>query len=274
MNDRLGTDTHHPVRVTDERVIACLDGAAPDIGALWELCVYLEWDRAETLEGITAWLGPPEQLRVLDCACGSGFPAIDLACRGYAMTCSDGSPLMLEHFRRHARRVGITLDAVLLRWDELSDHFGAAFDVVMCRGGGSLLYAGTWDDDRPLDRDALTDAVRQFVECLRPGGRLYVDTTRAENLTRLDPHRIHHPKLAIGEHIVELEEVLTTDRKHRVRIWRSRLRVDDATYDFKRRSHYLLHDELVALLLQAGLTDVHEQQVRGESYTVFTGKRP
>jgi hypothetical protein len=46
----------------------------------------------------------------------------------------------------------------------------------MCRGGGSLLYAGTWDDDRPLDRDALTDAVRQFVECLRPGGRLYVDT--------------------------------------------------------------------------------------------------
>jgi hypothetical protein len=64
MNDRLGTDTHHPVRVTDERVLACLDGAAPDIGALWELCVYLEWDRAETLEGITAWLGPPEQLRV------------------------------------------------------------------------------------------------------------------------------------------------------------------------------------------------------------------
>jgi SAM-dependent methyltransferase len=274
MNDRLGTDTHHPVRVTDERVLACLDGAAPDIGALWELCVYLEWDRAETLEGITAWLGPPEQLRVLDCACGSGFPAIDLARRGYDMTCSDGSPLMLDHFRRHARRAGVTLDAVLLRWDELSDHFGAVFDVVMCRGGGSLLYAGTWDDDRPLDRDALTDAVGQFVECLRPAGQLYVDTTRAENLARRDPHRIRHPQLAIGEHIVELEEVLTTDREHRVRIWRSRLRVDDATYDFERRSHYLPHDELVALLLRAGLTDVHEQQVRGESYTVFTGKRP
>jgi hypothetical protein len=113
MNNQLGTDTHPPLLVMDERVIACLDGAPPDIGALWELCVYLEWDREETVEGITAWLGPPEQVRIRDCACGSGFPAIDLARRGYDMTCSDGSGLMLDHFRRHARRAGVTLDAVL-----------------------------------------------------------------------------------------------------------------------------------------------------------------
>lgn len=264
------------IRVTDECVLASLaDRAKPDIGMLWELCVYLEWDRAKAVEGIVTWLGEPGHQRILDCACGSGFPAIDLTQIGYDVTCSDGSIAMIEHFQRNARLAGVSVEPIHARWEDLSGRFGdSAFDVVMCRGGGSLLYAGTWDDDLPPDRDAMADAVRQFAACLRPGGRLYVDITRAENLARLEPQRTSYPPLAIGDHLVELDEVVSTDPQRRVRFWRSRLRVDGIEFEFERRSHYLLHHELIFLLQQAGLRDAHEEHVLGETYTVFVGRRP
>jgi hypothetical protein len=35
----------------------------PDIGFLWELCLQVEFDRAELVDGLSAWLGPPTGLR-------------------------------------------------------------------------------------------------------------------------------------------------------------------------------------------------------------------
>jgi SAM-dependent methyltransferase len=263
------------LQVTDERVLASFSGAVPDIGALWELCVYLEWDRAKAVEGIAAWLGEPGRQRILDCACGSGFPGIDLAALGYDVTCSDGSTAMIGHFSRNAALAGSPLEPVYARWEDLSGRFRPeSFDVVMCRGGGSLLYAGTWDDDMPPDRDAMTVAVGEFVTCLRPDGRLYIDITRAENLAQLEPQRIRHPRMAIGDNVIELDEIIRTDPRRRIRMWDSLLRVNGRKYEFERRSHHLYHDELVQLLERAGLTDVHEEHVPGESYTVFTGRRP
>ena len=63
------------ITVTDARLRASLDDGPPDIGTLWDLCMYFEFDRDETADGIADWLGPPAGLRVLDCACGSGFPS-------------------------------------------------------------------------------------------------------------------------------------------------------------------------------------------------------
>jgi SAM-dependent methyltransferase len=263
------------MRITDQRVLDGFSGSSPDIGVLWELCAYLEWDRTKAVEGIAAWLGEPDGQRIIDCACGSGFPGIDLAAHGYDITCSDGSEAMIGHFLRNAALAGSPLKPVRARWQELSGLFGpASFDVVLCRGGGSLLYAGTWDEDAPPDRGAMVDAVNEFVTCLRPGGRLYVDITLAENLTRLEPQHTRHPLMAIGDDIVELDETIRTDPHHRIRTWHSRLTVNGLAYDFERRSHYVTHDELVRLLERAGLTDVDEEHVAGESYAVFTGRRP
>lgn len=47
-------------------------------GTLWDLCLSSEYDRDRVVRGIAEWLGPPDDLKVLDAACGSGFPALDL----------------------------------------------------------------------------------------------------------------------------------------------------------------------------------------------------
>jgi SAM-dependent methyltransferase len=270
----LARDNQQVVTITDERVLDSFRPEVPDIGALWELCLHREWDRPKAVAGIASWLGPPDGLAILDAACGSGFPAIDLAQRGYDLTCADGSARMLDYFRRNARQAGVDLQPWHLRWDQLPGRFAGQFDVVICRGGGSLIYAGTWDEDMPPDRHAIGETLQHFVTCLRPGGRLYVDITRSEDLARTEPHVYRHPRYEIGGRSVELAEFITVDLVNRTRRWQSRLAIDGVTYVFTRRSHYLTHEELVRLLHKAGLTDVHEEHVPGESYAVFVGRQP
>lgn len=261
--------------VESERIRACFDGGQPDIAALWELCVHFEWpDRHAAVDGIAAWLGPPDGLSVLDLACGTGFPAIELAARGYDMTCSDGSDLMLKHFRANAARAGAGLEASQVPWHDLSEFYGRTFDVVMCRGGGSYLYAGTWDKDAEPDPAALDDAIGRFAAMVRPGGRLYVDIMHADDLARRTPAHTAHPPVSIGGRVVRLSETTVNHVESRTRTWRSTLVVDGTVHEFERRSHHIDHLSLVEMLTGAGLTDVRPESIPGEHYQVFTARRP
>lgn len=261
--------------VTKNRLLSCLDGGPVDIGTLWEICAHFEWEmREKTVDGIATWLGPPDGMTVLDCACGSGFPALDLARRGYDIACSDGSEIMLAHFRRNAAVAGVDLEPAQVLWDDLTAHYREPFDVVMCRGGGSFLYAGTWDHDAPPDPGALMDVFGQFVACVRPGGRLYVDIMHADDLARVGPLEVRHPTLTVGSHTIDLTEVTTNHPDRGIRTWHSTLVLDGEPYEFDRRSQYLRHDELAAMLADAGLADVRAEAVPGEHYQVFTGRRP
>jgi SAM-dependent methyltransferase len=260
--------------VRDARLAACLEAGPPDIGALWEFCMYFEFDREVTADGIAAWLGPADGLRVLDCACGSGFPALELARRGYDLTCTDGSEAMLTHFRRNARLAGIELDAELVRWDDLPKRYGGTFDVVMNRGGGNYIYAGVWDEEGLATRTAMSDALGQWIACVRPGGRFYVDITRAADLARPEPNRVRHPAMLVGEHVVEIEEEIGIDRDTMIRIWQAVLTVDGEEHEFRRRCRPLQHAELIDILTSHGLVEVRKTPIRGEYYDVYTAIRP
>jgi SAM-dependent methyltransferase len=250
------------------------DFATPDVGTLWDLCLSSEYDRDKVVRGIADWLGPPEGLRVLDAACGSGFPALDLHRLGYEVACSDGSDFMLERFARNARAAGIAIEPTQALWEELDGLYAGQFDAVLCRGC-SLVYAGTFEDDADPDRSALEASVKSLAACLRPGGRFYTDCPREEALQQDDSGWMKHVPRTIDGHHVEVEERLVADRDAGIRRWSVQLRIDDATYEFKRRSHLLPHPEFAAMLEAAGgLEDVGQVDVAGERYAVFVGHRP
>lgn len=268
-----GTTGLHELSPLDERLGAALADGEPDIGTLWEFCAFFEWeDRRTTVDGICGWLGSPRGLRILDCACGSGFPAIELAQRGYDITCSDGSTTMLRHFRRNVARAGLAIESDHVRWEHLAGRHRSAFDVVMCRGA-SFPYAGTWDRDAEPDRAALTASMEQFATVLRPGGRLYVDTTHADDLARVGPQINRFPSLVVAGHAVEVVEVITNQPHLGIRVWHTFLTVDGITHEFQRRSHYLRPNELVDLLTAAGLVDVRAEEIPGEHYQVYSAVR-
>ncbi|MFJ8196368.1 class I SAM-dependent methyltransferase [Streptomyces sp. NPDC096152] len=258
---------------SDARVEAALDAGDPDIGTLWELCMLFEFDREETADGIARWLGPAEGLSILDCACGSGFPALELIRRGYDVTCTDGSELMLAHFRRNAGVEGLGVRPELVLWEDLPRRYAGQFDVVMNRGGGNYIYAGAWDEEGLADQSAMAEAIGQWVACVRPGGRFYVDITRAEDLERREEQSVVHPTLRIGRHTVDIAETISIDRSSGIRTWWSSLTVDGTERTFQRRSRYLRHDQLVDILEGCGLTDVRKTPVRGEYYDIYTGVR-
>ena len=265
-----GAATAHRIDAVTSRIVRDeLASGRPDIGFLWELCLRVEFERSMLVEGLAAWLGPPAGLRVLDSACGAGFPALDLIRRGYAITCSDGSPKMLERFRRNAARTGVAVRAHRLRWEDLSKRYASAFDVVMCRGS-SLIYAGTWDREARPSRAVLARSVESLVRCVRPGGRMYLDTTRAEDLAAPSVRSRSELVLADGARIVVWEQV-ETDLPRRVRSWTTVVSSRGVVHRFRRLSHYVPHDELVELLTRAGLREVGPVEIPGERYQVFTG---
>jgi SAM-dependent methyltransferase len=257
----------------EERLLTAL-AEGWDIGTLWEFCAHFEWaDRIETVDAICAWLGPPDGSRILDCACGSGFPAIELARRGYRIACSDGSASMLGHLRRNLRLEGLSVPWAQVRWEWLGHLFPESFDVILCRGA-SFPYAGTWDIDATPDRRALDDSMHQFAAALRPGGRLYLDTIRAADLASTEPQVGRHPRLTVGGHRIDLDEVVTNHPDRGIRIWRARITVDGTAHEFTRRSHLLTADQLTALMTAAGLVDVRRVEIAGEHYEVYTATRP
>jgi SAM-dependent methyltransferase len=250
-----------------------VDLTAPEVGVVWDLCLTDEYDRDRVVRSLAEWLGPPDGLRVLDCACGTGFPAFELHRLGYRMTCTDGSAFMLRRFRRNAEAAGVPLRPRQARWEELHERYEGEFDVVLCRGC-SLVYAGTFERDVDPDWSAVERSVSSFVACLRPGGRLYVDTTPEQELNGEYPRVREHPPRMIDGRCVELREELTADQQKRLRRWQVQLRIDGAAFDFERRSHYVSHPDFVKLLQAAGLEDVARVEIAGEPYAVFVGQRP
>jgi SAM-dependent methyltransferase len=248
------------------------DFDAPDVGTVWDLCLSVEYDRGQLVSDIADWIGPPEGLKVLDAACGSGFPALDLKLLGYDVTCTDGSPGMLERFRKNARSSGVELEATEARWEELGLLYPERFDAVICRGC-SLIYAGTFDDDVDPDLSAVERSIESFARCLRPGGRVYVDAPREEDLVP-DSGWLEHPPRTIDGHNIEYRERLTSDKEAGLRHWSVQLAIDDARLSLERRSHYMPHPELMNLLRNAGLEDVSRADIPSERYAVLTGRKP
>ncbi len=259
--------------MTNALEMKAADLTAPGVGTIWDLCLSVEYDRDLLVGGIAAWLGDPDGLEVLDCACGSGFPSLDLHRAGYRVTCTDASPQMLERFRLNAKEEGSSLLPLQARWEELDSLYPSRFDVVMCRGS-SFIYAGTWDSAADPDFSALERSLKSMAGCLRPGGRLYVDTTQEEDLLVEDPGWTEHAPRIIDGHQIELRERVTSDPEAGVRRWIVELTIDGEPFEVERKSHYLPHEKLIGLFEEAGLEDVGRADVTGERYAVFVGRSP
>lgn len=258
----------------EDRLINALAEDSWDIGMIWEFCAHFEVpDRTETVDAMCAWLGPPDGLRILDSACGSGFPALELARRGYRIVGTDGSASMIERLRRNLELEGLSMPWAQARWEWLGHLFPESFDVIMCRGA-SFIYAGTWEVDGPPDRRALEDSMSQFAATLRPGGRVYVDNIRPADLAGTGQRIIDHPAILVGGHRIELVEMVTNHPDEGMRTWATRLTVDGTTHEFSRRSHLLTEEQLTELMTTVGLTDVRRLEIPGEHYAVYTATRP
>jgi len=243
-----------------------------DIVDLWDICLQFEYDQPLLISSISQWIKQVGGRKILDAACGTGFPALDLIERGFDVTCCDGSPAMLEKFRINAATRNVAVTPRLLLWNGLGSAFPNEFDLVMCRGS-SLIYAGTWDVDAKPQRIEMERALTNFYDCLRPGGLIYVDTTAAKNLDRSHFETNSYKDRLINGMTVSLSENIRINIAEQTRNWTSNLTINGLSFAFTRTSHYLTHNELLDMLKRVGFVDIAPLDMTGEHYAVFTATR-
>src|SRR5512135_2913244 len=71
---------------------------------------------------------------VLDSACGTGWHAIALAQRGYAVAGRDASAEMITRARANAAHAGLTIPFVTAPFESLPAGLPAPFDALLCLG--------------------------------------------------------------------------------------------------------------------------------------------
>ncbi|MCP3990540.1 MAG: class I SAM-dependent methyltransferase [Actinomycetia bacterium] len=127
--------------------------------------------------------------RILDCAAGSGLPALQLRAAGYTIDCSDGDPDMVARFQRNARVLDVDGSCQVKDWSHLGPETSSSpgrYDYLLCRGN-SLVYASSWGGgDRVADRSCLSRYLQTFASLLEPGGYLHLDAPRTTTTTRCE----------------------------------------------------------------------------------------
>ena len=117
------------------------------------------------------------QIRILDCACGTGNPSLALTKGGFKVICSDGSAEMLKLAKHNSRRMNVPLQIVSrpVLWEQLTEYFGQdTFDVVLCTGN-SLCH---------VPPDAVKESIKQMAGLLAKDGLLIIDAKRYDNRIR------------------------------------------------------------------------------------------
>jgi len=125
-------------------------------------------------------IAPP--VRILDCPCGYGRHAIELAARGFDVTGVDLSELQIEEGRRIATEANVAIN--LVQSDARGLPFpDGSFDLVL----NLFLSFGYFEQES--ENEAM---MRELVRVLKPGGRILIDQWNRE-------YEIRH----LGEEMIE-----------------------------------------------------------------------
>lgn len=242
------------------------------------------YDRVAVADDVHSLVRQVGATRILDCAAGTGLPALDLRARGLSLECSDGDPDMVEQFRRNAKRREVDQSCEVRLWNQLSEVAGR-YDYVLCRGN-SLVYAGSWRvEQRVADGRELATCLRHFASVLVEGGFLQLDVPRSLALPQCDRTVESTPasrlieteyeevveRIAVSEEVTELAD----SRRWRVEVDITSRAGELVRASFDRYSSKLTITELRPLLGRAGFEIVSEKALpsdRASHLTVLARK--
>lgn len=237
-----------------------------------EVCDYYQavvYDRTLIVDQIAQLLPTRDGATILDCACGTGLPAIDLRGRGFNITCSDGDDRMLRQFQRNAKASNVSGNCVLARWANLPKTLPHQYDYVMCRGN-SFVYATSWTAaEQPAATHAqLLDSLKGIAGQVVSGGTLYIDLPAEAELAR-----VTYPEIEVkGSPVRVTEQVVVHDSR---RAWHQEVTIDDEKYSYTTNSAAIGLDTACEMLRSLGFHHIRPVVLVGErpSYRVLLAQK-
>jgi SAM-dependent methyltransferase len=203
---------------------------------------------------------------VLDCACGTGLQALELARAGLAVTASDLSAGMIEEAQRHAEEAGVILPLYKADIREIRERVTGLFDAVICMGNVLPHLPSNAECRAALDN---------MHACLRENGLLVLELRYYDELlrdkTRFLPWRIaarEDDKVVTIVYVVDhLEDRLRFHILFLVREDTGRQWMDVETVDY----YPITTETLLNLLRSAGFHDI--RLMRKEDRILCTARR-
>lgn len=231
--------------------------------------------------------------RVLDCAAGTGFPALDLAVdppvRNFVIHCTDSDRSMLDVLQARVentfgpenglkldelappidRDPGVVgIDQLVLDWADL-DRIRSSYDYVMCRGN-SLVYADTWSGGKDVaSKDRAEWLLRKIAGKVRRGGYLHIDAPRSLTLRSEE-----YTKQISSDGGTTVWESVQEEGDSRQ--WRLSFKSKTCVLKFERRSSLLTIDDVSLILKDIGFLDSDPIELKYErpGFGVIIAQRP
>jgi glycine/sarcosine N-methyltransferase len=193
--------------------------------------------------------------RVLDSACGTGMHTLELARRGYGAAGADLSSAMVARARANAAAAHLDVPFVTAGFGQMSSAFQNSpifpFDALLCLGN-SLPHL--------LSHSDLAAALQDFAGCLRPGGRLILQSRNFDALVKSQERWMEPQAFREGENewlfvrfydyrpdgLIDFN-ILTLERS-KGENWRQTLNTTPL--------RPLLQNELTAILAEAGFNQI------------------
>ncbi|PWQ97883.1 class I SAM-dependent methyltransferase [Leucothrix arctica] len=115
---------------------------------------------------------------ILDCAGGTGYPAIELKQMGWDISYSDGSELLNTFFKNRIETLHLDIPTYQSRWENLTQNIPKTYDALMC-SGNSFISINSYDNDasftKTVVKQNMQQAVNEFYKMLNANGVLYID---------------------------------------------------------------------------------------------------
>jgi len=243
---------------------------------IWDTCIEFLYDKKLYSNSLSFLLKEQNAKKILDCSCGTGFPAIQLAKKGFDLTCSDSSNRMLKRFKENFEKENLSIPFFNLKWKNLDSFFNPEFDAVLCRGN-SLPYCVSWEKnsvDLNKARKEIFVSLKNMFNLLKENGFLYVDLPPREAYSPLNTTFLHNfgPKKINGKTVL-VDWKITHFLEEGKRIWNANLSVKETKQNFSLRfeGYHLRHSELLSLLKEVGFKKILPYfDIKGEkTYDVF-----
>lgn len=237
-----------------------------------EVCDYYQavvYNRILLVDEIARLLPTSDGAKILDCACGTGLPAIDLRARGFDITCSDGDYQMLRQFRKNADEGKVSSDCSLTRWADLPKTLPHQYDYVMCRGN-SFIYAVSWSAvERPVATYAqLFESLRGIADRVATGGTLHIDLPAEASLAKAT-----YPETEVKGLSVRITEQVVVQNSRRT--WYQNVTIDNKDYIYTTNSAVIGLEKTCEMLRSLGFHSIRPLVLAGErpSYQILLAQK-
>lgn len=242
---------------------------------LWEITLQFLYEN-KYIESLIAFLRGRQVQTILDCACGSGFPAIELKKAGFDIFCTDGSEAMIRQFRHNLEKESLDIPNKVTDWADLG-KLDRKFDAILCRGN-SFIYVDSWDEGTKLDPENFLSRARSALQgmydVLNEDGLLYIDMPSKKEYESGPVLNEDLGERLVNGQMTKLAWRVTHDWDKRVRVVHSERLVDGEKIVHDYYSFLLKHEELQLLLNKVGFDKVSPLTLDGENvYDIYIAER-